>query len=98
MNPQHFLLLFIALITVCNAQFDNIKPCVICDDHWFVVPTNWDTMSKYLRGGCNRLDKDVIWPCRDLVDSMNLSEQYRTLYPYIVDLHKQTCSVFCSRG
>ncbi|CAP28466.2 Protein CBG08549 [Caenorhabditis briggsae] len=82
-------------VIISMAQFDDIKPCVICDDHWFLVPTSWENMSKYLRGRCNRLDKEIIWPCRDLVDSMDLWEQYSTLYPYIVELHKQACKVFC---
>ncbi|EFP05514.1 hypothetical protein CRE_27456 [Caenorhabditis remanei] len=94
---KYFICLFFLFVLISSnlAQFGDIKPCVICDEHWFLVPTNWENMSKYLRGGCNRLHKDVIWPCRDLVDSMNLWEQYSTLYPYIVELHKQACRVFC---
>ncbi|CAA98964.1 Saposin B-type domain-containing protein [Caenorhabditis elegans] len=95
MKLNLFFVICIFTVSKTTAQFENIKPCVICDDHWFIVPTSWLNMSKYLRGGCNRLPKALIWPCRDLVDSMNLWDQYSTLYPHIVEFHKQACKMLC---
>ncbi|CAI2354114.1 unnamed protein product [Caenorhabditis sp. 36 PRJEB53466] len=89
------LILICVFIVHMNAQFENIDPCNICNDSWFLMPTTWEKLTRYLRFGCNRLDKSVIQPCRDVVDSMNLHSQYPTLLPKITEFYTQMCKKYC---